>query len=313
MDRRDFIKKTSIGTAIMAVPFGLTGFSEKPELNIVESFYDFYQYHYPSHTNWHIRYLCDLMDGEVKRMERGEPKNKDYIINMPPRCGSTSIFSVCLPAWVNLRKNRFNFLNLTYDSTLAFNAKNDLSNLMARSGIGFLSNHRSYLNVLDNKLNPVSHALYNCELSNLTGYGADYTVFDNPQDFRQIQSDRYRECSVNYYSRNPMHRLRRQDVGFRVIVTPRLHKEDLTAFMLSTFPGKWNHIVLPAMRWNSEEVSYGIEYDVKKHNQDSFVTYLDNERLGKEVLKHSVDTIGAESFNHLYQQMPYFYDPLPRF
>lgn len=53
--------------------------------------------------NWHIKYLCDTLQDMAERVFRGEPKNFDLIVNVPPGQTKSTIFSIAFPIWTWLR------------------------------------------------------------------------------------------------------------------------------------------------------------------------------------------------------------------
>lgn len=73
--------------------------------------------------NWHIKYLCNMIQSEVEKVFRGEPREHDIIINVPPGTTKSTIFSVMLNAWALTRMPSFKFLGASY----AYNLAQDLS------------------------------------------------------------------------------------------------------------------------------------------------------------------------------------------
>ena len=69
--------------------------------------------------NWHIKYLCDLLQAEVERIAEGNPKDRDIIINVPPRSLKSSITTVYLNAWAWIKYPHLKFITASYNQELA--------------------------------------------------------------------------------------------------------------------------------------------------------------------------------------------------
>ena len=68
-----------------------------------DSYYDFFKIAWeripevgiePLEDNFHIKYLCDLLQEHITRVALLQPKEKDLIINIPPRTLKTNIVRV---------------------------------------------------------------------------------------------------------------------------------------------------------------------------------------------------------------------------
>ncbi len=53
--------------------------------------------------NWHIKYLCDILQEMAERVFKGLSKTHDLIVNVPPGQTKSTIFSVAFPAWTWIR------------------------------------------------------------------------------------------------------------------------------------------------------------------------------------------------------------------
>ena len=69
--------------------------------------------------NWHIKVICDELQGEIERIARGEPKTSDLNINIPPRSLKSFIASVCLNAWAWTNYPWLKFITISYSATLS--------------------------------------------------------------------------------------------------------------------------------------------------------------------------------------------------
>ena len=71
-----------------------------------ESYFEFFKWAFgilfPNEKyedTFHVEYLCNLYQKEIERIIRKEEKDKDIIVNIPPRATKSLITSVCLNAW----------------------------------------------------------------------------------------------------------------------------------------------------------------------------------------------------------------------
>lgn len=69
--------------------------------------------------NFHVKYLCDLLQEEAERILQKIEKDKDLLINIPPRTSKSLIFSVCFLPWVWLRDPSKKFICISNDDQLA--------------------------------------------------------------------------------------------------------------------------------------------------------------------------------------------------
>lgn len=90
-----------------------------------ESFYDFVQTFWhivvPEDPvwNWHIELLCGIAQEAAERVIAGLPKKHDLVINIPPGCTKSTIFSVMLPVWMWTRMPTARTICASYSSALA--------------------------------------------------------------------------------------------------------------------------------------------------------------------------------------------------
>jgi len=69
--------------------------------------------------NWHIEYLCEEAQEICERIFKGEAKEHDLLINIPPGSTKTTIMVVMLPAWCWTRFPQMRILNTSYSASLA--------------------------------------------------------------------------------------------------------------------------------------------------------------------------------------------------
>lgn len=90
------------------------------------SFYEFYKVAFCQihpgleyDENWHAKYLCDVLQEETERVVAKKPREKDIIINVPPRSSKSMIVTVIWPVWSWTIDPTLKFLTCSYSDTIA--------------------------------------------------------------------------------------------------------------------------------------------------------------------------------------------------
>jgi len=90
------------------------------------SFYEFFKQAWhvvepsvPLSTNWHHKYICDLLQKECERIIAQKPKTKDIIINVPFRSTKSLIVTVMFPVWAWIKSPKLRFITSSYSATLS--------------------------------------------------------------------------------------------------------------------------------------------------------------------------------------------------
>ena len=69
--------------------------------------------------NWHIQYLCKVLQTVSERVFKREPKLYDLIVNVPPGTSKSSIISVFHPVWVWTRDPSIHSICSSYSYDLS--------------------------------------------------------------------------------------------------------------------------------------------------------------------------------------------------
>jgi predicted phage terminase large subunit-like protein len=250
--------------------------------------------------NFHVKYLCDLYQGEIERIIRKEAKTKDIIVNIPPRTSKSLITSVCLLPWMWIKEPTLPMINVSFDDELTLvNAqlskdiiknpefKDMFPDIIIRYDMdskGFFQNTKGGF-----RMSKTTGA-------NITGHKGVVIVVDDPQNPLTAESEVDRKKTITYYTRSLYNRLTPERLGVRIIIMQRLHEEDLTGYLLKNDPELYTHICLPA------EVSKL----VKPANLVSEYkgVYLDPIRLGPLTLKTFKKVLGSRGYSGQYEQTP---------
>lgn len=204
--------------------------------------------------NWHVKYICDILQSETYRVLRNERREKDIIINISPRSMKSMIASVIWPVWSWTIDPSLKFLTCSYSDTIA-----SILSRLSRDLIGTPWFQRLYGNkvVLRSDLSGAGHygtlaTGYRYAFGmdgTVTGIGGDFLLLDDPQNPKKANSEVERENTIERYNQTVSNRLNKLDIGGRIIIQQRLHEMDLTGYLMDPKKGRPEehiHINIPA-------------------------------------------------------------------
>ena len=209
-------------------------------------------------SNWHIKYLCDMLQAEVERIVAGKPKDKDIIINIPPRSLKSSITTVYLNAWAWIKYPHLKFITASYNQELA-NSLSMASRRLIESD--WYHKHFGHIFKLTTDQNTKSWFENNNGGmrkavgvgSGITGMGADVICVDDALNPQMADSEAERINCLEWYDKTLFSRLNNQDIGIRIVIMQRLHQNDLTGHLLNKRAMYYKHICIPVE--NTELIS----------------------------------------------------------
>jgi predicted phage terminase large subunit-like protein len=226
-----------------------------------ESLYEFYkaafcQLH-PGEAydeNWHAKYICNILQAEIERIIEGRPREKEIIINVPPRSSKSLIASVIAPVWAWTIKPQFKVLTCSYSDTIATNISRLSKDLINSVWFQRLWGHkvqlRRDLSGAHHFGNTMGGFRYAFGMDGtVTGMGGDLIIADDPANPKKANSEVERENTIRQWKETVSNRLNQMEVGGRFIVMQRLHENDLVGHLLhpkTGQPEKFTHICIPA-------------------------------------------------------------------
>lgn len=205
----------------------------------------------PLTINWHIEYLCDMLQKEVERIAAGKPKTKDIIINIAPRSGKSYIVNVMLTPWIWALHPSIKVVSSSFSMDLSTKLCLDSRRLIESDWYQGLWGHKYKLTTDMNTKQWYENDKRGMRKSTstgaqITGSGGDIIVVDDPQDPLKSDSEVSREEVKRYYGATLYSRLNNQSIGLRLIIMQRLHEDDLTGHLLNSDPEHYTHICIPA-------------------------------------------------------------------
>ena len=231
---------------------------EKERRRCESSYYEFFKRAWeilepntPLKLNWHIKYLCTVLQREVERVAAKKPKKKDLVINIPPRSAKSYLVSIMLAPWAWTRFPHLRFINSSHSSPLSIEHSRKSRQLIDSE---WYQGHWGHVYSLTGDQNVKSFyendkfgSRYATSVGgSITGHGADIIIPDDLLNPKEVASEKALEAARKHYDDELYTRLNDQEVGLRIIVMQRLHEDDTTGHVLKKWPGKYEHICIPA-------------------------------------------------------------------
>lgn len=226
-----------------------------------QSFYEFYKSAFCQlhpglayDENWHAKYLCDLLQKETERVVKKIPREKDIIINVPPRSSKSMIVTVIWPVWSWTIDPSLKFLRASYSDTIATILSRYSRDLVESHWFqrlyGYKVRLRKDLAGASHFKNEKTGEMYSFGMDGtVTGIGGDFIIVDDPANPKKAQSEIERQNVIERYDHTISNRLNQLELGGRIIVMQRLHERDLTGYLIDPREGRPDshyHVCIPA-------------------------------------------------------------------
>lgn len=226
-----------------------------------ESYYEFYKAAFCQlhpglqyDENWHAKYLCDVLQEEGLRIINNEPREKDILINVPPRSSKSLIVSVIWLPWLWTLKPTFKLLTCSYSDTIAVNLARQSKDLIQTTWYqrlyGSTVQLRSDLAGAGHYANTAGGFRYAFGMDGtVTGMGGDAIATDDFLSPKMADSDKEREKAITRLNETISNRINQLEIGGRIHVAQRLHMMDHFGYLLDKKNGRpeeCKHICIPA-------------------------------------------------------------------
>jgi len=275
------------------------------------SFYEFFQraWHIvePSiklSTNWHHKYLCDVLQEECERIIANKPKTRDIIINIPFRATKSILVTVMFPVWCWIKNPKLRFITASYSADLSIEhstRSRDIINsdwFKERWGELFhIKKDQNLKSRYENNFLGVRRAT--SVGGTVTGQGGDFLIVDDPVSPQHAASEIERENANEWYRTTFYSRLNNPHTGIRIIIMQRIHDNDLSGFLLYGGESriKYQHICIPAE----------ISNDVKPKKLESFYDedgLFWSDRFSRTILDDYKQALGSYGYAGQLMQTP---------
>lgn len=250
--------------------------------------------------NWHIPYLCQVMQDAAELVFKGAPKSHDIVINVPPGTTKSTICSVMFPAWVWTRMPSARCICGSYTFPLAMDLSRKSRDVITSDKYKAVfpkialredQNTKSYF------VNHQGGMRYAVGVGgSVTGMHAHFLIIDDPLDPNASASDEEIKNANRWCSETLPSRKVNKAVTPMFLIMQRLHQDDPTGHVLARKKVNIFHICLPA------EVSDLVKPpELAAHYTDGL---LDTTRLSRAVLEEAKSDLGDFGYAGQFDQNP---------
>lgn len=287
------------------------------------SFFHFFQYFWPqvsSETlvlNWHIEYLCDLLQETALRVINNKPKRHDIIINIPPGTTKTTIVSIMFPVWCWTIQHKLKFITASYSGQLALESAETSRDLIRSTAFEDIYPDLYIKLDKDTKSNykivrkthgvnrrtfwpSIGGNRYSTSVGGtLTGFHGHILIVDDPLNPEQAVSEKELKKANRWISQTLSTRKVNKRTTVTILIMQRLHENDPTGFLLDRNKGRIKHICLPG-----EIINYKDKVKPKRLVKNYVNNVLDPIRMPIEVLEEMKDNLGQYGYAGQVGQSP---------
>ena len=276
------------------------------------SFYEFFKAAWivvepavPLSTNWHHKYICDLLQEECERVIAQKPKTKDVIINVPFRSTKSLIVTVMFPVWAWIRSPKLRFITSSYSATLSIELATKSRDIIFSDWFkrrwGDVFHIKKDQNLKERyENNHVGMRRATSVGGTVTGQGGDFLIVDDPLSPQMASSATERDNANEWYRTTFYSRLNQPDIGVRIIIMQRVHEDDLTGFLLDRETRlKYKHICIPAKSGDDNIKPKKLE---EFYNKDTGLFW--EERFSQRTLDDYKSALGSYGYAGQLQQTP---------
>lgn len=228
--------------------------SELGRRNLYEFFRMATQILYPSvqwDYNWHFRYIADLLQSEVGRIIDQQPKDKDFIINLPFRSGKSILISQVFPVWCWIKAPALNIITVSATDSLATKFSHQSKILIESQWFqerwGKVFTIRQDVHAKGNYMNDAGGRRESFGInSGIIGSGCDIMLLDDIQSPDNVTVVGLKN-TIESYTDVLYSRLNNPDISIRICLQQRVHENDISGYLMRTNPQKYHNIVIPAI------------------------------------------------------------------
>jgi len=255
-------------------------------------------------TNWHHKYLCDILQEEAERIIANKPKTKDIVINIPFRSTKSLLVTVMFPVWSWIKNPKFRFITASYSAELSIEhstrSRDIINSSWFKDRWGELFHIKKDQNLksrYENNFLGVRRAT--SVGGTVTGQGGDFLIVDDPLSPQMANSATERENANEWYRTTFYSRLNNPLTGIRIVIMQRIHDNDLSGFLLYGQDSrlKYKHICIPAE----------LSDDVKPKNLEKFYDkdgLFWTDRFSKNILDDYKQALGSYGYAGQLMQTP---------
>lgn len=284
-----------------------------------DSLYDFVRESWSSiestqfQDSWAIEALCE----HLQAVTRGHIKR--LLINFPPRCGKSSVTSICWPAWTWAQPEEQHsfvsgpgaqFLTASYNHSLSLKLSTASRRLLLSPFYQEYWGDRFSLAGDQNSKTQYDNNCSGTRIStsvggSLIGIGGSVLIADDPHNTESVESEAERETVLRWWKEFSSTRLNDPNLSAIVVVMQRLNEADVSGVILES-ARDWVHLMLPMrydeMRHCQTVIAPGVTWDDPRRETGQKLMWP--ERFGEQKVREMEIDLGPYMASGRLQQRP---------
>lgn len=250
--------------------------------------------------NWHIPYLCQMLQDIALKVKAREPKDSDAIINIPPGTSKSTICTVAFPAWCWTVDPTLRIMTASYSASLSTDHATKSRDIIRSDKYRRLFPEIEMKADQDNKThykNTKGGERYATSVTGtITGFHAHIIIVDDPLNPKEAASEADRLTANSFMDTTLSTRKVNKSVTPTILIMQRLHQKDCTGNWLDKEGKEITHICLPG------ELSKDVKpVELRERYVDGL---LDPVRLSHRDLKQLRTDLGSYGYAGQIQQVP---------
>jgi len=257
----------------------------------------------------HIKFICDTIQFHAMRVVRRELCMETLIINVPPGSSKSTIATIAFPMWIWLHGPNLTSTNVSYSARLSARHAKKARTITSSKKWNLLFDNLftlkfgKPLQITAENQNAIENNFkgerFNTSVDGtITGMHADFIIKDDMQDPKQAKSDTMRVHANEWDEETLTHRHKDASCFLDIIISQRLHEEDLTGYTLK----KNISTVLVSLPSEITNASTAVPASAMSLYTDGI---LDPHRRPKVVLENLESSSGAAAYTCQYLQVPF--------
>lgn len=211
--------------------------------------------------SWHYNYIAEyiklIFAGDIRRA----------IFNVPPRTLKSIQITIMAAAWKWVTDPGHNFFFGSYNKDLSTEHSVARRSLMESQWYRGLWGHRwqfaSDQNVKNQYKNTANGQMIATSVgASAMGKGGDTLVLDDSMSPDQVMSEAERAATFDWHDQTWSSRLNDPAHGAMLLVEQRTSSDDLTSYLLRTYPNEYTHVVIPLEQEEPQDYIFPISKKV---------------------------------------------------
>lgn len=249
--------------------------------------------------NWHIDYLCGILQNMAERVFAREPKEHDLIINISPGSTKSTVCSVMFPVWCWVRDATIRSICGSYAYPLSLKLATQSRNILTSDKFDqFFPEivlRETQKSLITNSA--TGERIATSTGGSITGMHGHFLIIDDPINPKEAVSETMLASANDWIDQTLMTRKVDKKVTPLILIMQRLHQDDPTGHLLEQRDkGMIRHVCLPAIKTPDVKPRR-----LRKYYKDGL---MDPVRLDSGVLKAARVELGEYGYAGQYLQNP---------